>query len=130
VKIFDFSVARAVSPSPTGVGNIFGTPDYMSPERVKGRIVDGRADLFSAGCTLYEMLCGRPPFRSDNVMAIFYKVIHDEPNYDLIPAGPGHEALLSILKRALAKSLDDRYPDARSMHDDLSQVAVTLGVPA
>jgi serine/threonine-protein kinase len=130
VKIFDFSVARPFAASLTRVGRILGTPDYMSPEQAKGMSVDGRSDLFSAGCTLYELVCGRPPFRSDSVVATVYQVIHDEPRYDRIPGCPGREALLLILKKALSKGLDERYQDARSMSDDLSQVAVKLGALA
>ena len=71
----------------TGTGNIVGTADYMSPEQVKGAKVDGRSDLFSVGCMLYELLAGRRPFHSENLMAIFYKITHEEPNFDLDPAG-------------------------------------------
>ncbi|PYQ14825.1 MAG: hypothetical protein DMF80_11500 [Acidobacteria bacterium] len=112
VKIMDFGVARLTTASMTGTGNIVGTADYMSPEQVKGAKVDGRSDIFSVGCMLYELLAGRRPFHSDNLMAIFYKITHEEVNYDLLPPGPEHEALLPVLKKALAKSLDDRYQTA------------------
>ena len=112
VKIMDFGVARLTAGSMTGTGNIVGTADYMSPEQVKGLKVDGRSDLFSVGCMLFEMLAGRRPFHSDNLMAIFYKITHEEPNFDLIPAGEQYDALLPILKKGLAKSLDDRYQTA------------------
>jgi serine/threonine-protein kinase len=78
VKIMDFGVARLTTASMTGTGNIVGTADYMSPEQVKGAQVDGRSDLFSVGCMLYELLTGRRPFHSDNLMAIFYKITHEE----------------------------------------------------
>ena len=87
VKIMDFGVARLTSASMTGTGNIVGTADYMSPEQVKGAKVDGRSDVFSVGCMLFELLAGKRPFHSDNLMAIFYKITHEEPNFDLIPAG-------------------------------------------
>ena len=112
VKIMDFGVARLTSASMTGTGNIVGTADYMSPEQVKGLKVDGRSDLFSVGCMLFELLAGKRPFHSDNLMAIFYKITHEEPNFDLIPAGEQYDALLPILKKALAKNLDDRYQTA------------------
>jgi len=112
VKIMDFGVARLTSASMTGTGNIVGTADYMSPEQVKGAKVDGRSDLFSVGCMLYELMAGRRPFHSDNLMAIFYKITHEEPNFDLIPQGLEYDALMPILKKSLAKSLEERYQTA------------------
>jgi tetratricopeptide (TPR) repeat protein len=112
VKIMDFGVARLTTASMTGTGNIVGTADYMSPEQVKGAKVDGRSDLFSVGCMLYELLAGRRPFHSDNLMAIFYKITHEDVNYGLLPQGPEFDALRPILERALAKSLEERYQTA------------------
>ena len=112
VKIMDFGVARLTTASMTGTGNIVGTADYMSPEQVKGARVDGRSDLFSVGCMLYELLAGRRPFHSDNLMTIFYKITHEEVNYGLLPQGPEFDALRPILEKALAKGLEDRYQTA------------------
>jgi len=112
VKIMDFGVARLTTASMTGTGNIVGTADYMSPEQVKGAKVDGRSDVFSVGCMLYELVAGKRPFHSDNLMAIFYKITHDPPEWNLIPAGADYEAVLPILKKALAKDLDERYQTA------------------
>src|SRR2546428_845466 len=112
VKIMDFGVARLTTASMTGTGNIVGTADYMSPEQVKGAKVDGRSDLFSVGCMLYELLAGRRPFHSDNLMAIFYKITHEEVNYGLLPPGPEFDALCPVLQKALAKSLEERYQTA------------------
>ena len=112
VKIMDFGVARFTSASMTGTGNIVGTADYMSPEQVKGAKVDGRSDLFSVGCMLYELVTGRRPFHSENLMAIFYKITHEEANFDLVPEGPDYDALLPILRKSLAKDLEDRHQTA------------------
>jgi tetratricopeptide (TPR) repeat protein len=112
-------VARLTTASMTGTGNIVGTADYMSPEQVKGSKVDGRSDVFSVGCMLYELLTGRRPFHSENLMAIFYKITHDEPNFDLIPAGAEYDALLPILQKALDKDLDERYRTAYDFAMDL-----------
>jgi eukaryotic-like serine/threonine-protein kinase len=119
VKIMDFGVARLTSASMTGTGNIVGTADYMSPEQVKGSRVDGRSDVFSVGCMLYELLTGRRPFHSENLMAIFYKITHEEPNFDLIPAGPEYDSLLPILQKSLDKDLERRYPTAYDFAMDL-----------
>jgi eukaryotic-like serine/threonine-protein kinase len=119
VKIMDFGVARLTAGSMTGTGNIVGTADYMSPEQVKGSRVDGRSDVFSVGCMLYELLAGRRPFHSDNLMAIFYKITHEEANFDLIPQGEEYDALLPILKRAMSKNLEERYQTAYDFAMDL-----------
>ncbi len=119
VKIMDFGVARLTTASMTGTGNIVGTADYMSPEQVKGAKVDGRSDVFSVGCMLFELLTGRRPFHSENLMAIFYKITHEQPAFDLIPSGPEYDALLPILKKALAKDLGDRYQSAYEFAIDL-----------
>jgi serine/threonine-protein kinase len=126
VKIMDFGVARLTTASMTGTGNIIGTADYMSPEQVKGARVDGRSDLFSVGCMLYELLTGKRPFHADNLMAIFYKITHDEVNYDLVPAGPGYDALMPILRRALSKELGDRYQTAYEFGVDLREYLKSL----
>jgi len=119
VKIMDFGVARLTTASMTGTGNIVGTADYMSPEQVKGAKVDGRSDVFSVGCMLFELLTGRRPFHSENLMAIFYKITHEQPAFDLIPSGPEYDALLPILKKALAKELGERYQSAYEFAVDL-----------
>jgi tRNA A-37 threonylcarbamoyl transferase component Bud32 len=119
VKIMDFGVARLTTASMTGTGNIVGTADYMSPEQVKGAKVDGRSDLFSVGCMLYELMAGRRPFHSDNLMAIFYKITHEEPNFELVPSGPEYQALMPILRKSLAKDLEDRYQTAYDFAVDL-----------
>jgi tRNA A-37 threonylcarbamoyl transferase component Bud32/tetratricopeptide (TPR) repeat protein len=121
VKIMDFGVARLTTASMTGTGNIVGTADYMSPEQVKGAKVDGRSDLFSVGCMLYELMAGRRPFHSDNLMAIFYKITHEEPNFDLIPEGADYDDLMPVLKKSLAKTLDERYQTAYEFAVDLRE---------
>jgi serine/threonine-protein kinase len=121
VKIMDFGVARLTTASMTGTGNIVGTADYMSPEQVRGAKVDGRSDIFSVGCMLYELLAGRRPFHADNLMAIFYKITHDEADFELIPGGPEHDALLPIVRKALAKELEDRYQSAYDFAGDLRE---------
>ena len=119
VKIMDFGVARLATASMTGTGKIVGTADYMSPEQVKGAKVDGRSDIFSVGCMLYELLSGRRPFHSDNLMAIFYKITHEEPDYEVLPG----EAvdLLPILRKSMAKELPERYQTARELATDLRE---------
>jgi serine/threonine-protein kinase len=123
VKIMDFGVARLTAASITGTGNIVGTADYMSPEQVKGdnKKIGGQSDIFSVGCMLFELAAGRRPFHSDNLMAIFYKITHEEANFDLIPQGADYDALMPILKKALAKNLDARYQTAYDFAVDLRE---------
>ena len=121
VKIMDFGVARLTTASMTGTGNIVGTADYMSPEQVRGAKVDGRSDLFSVGSLFYELLTGRRPFHAENLMAIFYRITHEEPAFDLVPAGPAYDPLLPILRKALAKNLDQRYKTAYEFMADLRE---------
>jgi eukaryotic-like serine/threonine-protein kinase len=121
VKLMDFGVARLTTASLTGTGNIVGTADYMSPEQVKGAKVDGRSDLFSVGCLLFEMVTGRRPFHADNLMAIFYKITHEEPAFDQLPPGLEHEALRPILYKAMAKDLSIRYSSAYEFAVDLRE---------
>jgi serine/threonine protein kinase/tetratricopeptide (TPR) repeat protein len=118
VKITDFGVARLTTASVTGTGVVVGTADYMSPEQVSGAHVDGRSDLFSVGAMLCEMLTGRRPFHSDSLVTILFKIAHEEPRVEL-PAGPEHEALLPILKAALAKDAATRYQTAAEFMEAL-----------
>jgi serine/threonine protein kinase/tetratricopeptide (TPR) repeat protein len=119
VKIMDFGVAHLTASSMTGDGSVLGTADYMSPEQVQGGKVDGRSDLFSVGCMLFELITGRRPFQSDTLMAVFYKITHERPNFDLVPAGVEHDALLPILKKSLARDCDERYRSAAAFAVDL-----------
>ena len=84
VKVLDFGIAKAIGPTEedaklTQTGFICGTPRYLSPEQALGQPVDGRADLYSVGVLMYEMLTGRPPFVGENPISIVMKHVHDDP---------------------------------------------------
>ena len=82
VKVMDFGIARAVSDSSSTVAEttaILGTAAYFSPEQAKGEPVDARADLYSTGVVLYELLTGRPPFRGDTPVAVAYQHVSETP---------------------------------------------------
>jgi len=130
VKIMDFGVARLTTASVTGTGAIVGTADYMSPEQVKGARVDGRSDLFSVGCMFYEMLVGKRPFHAENLMAIFFKITHDEPNWNAMPSGPEYDALTPIVAKSLAKDLSQRYENATQFALALRDYLATYGTSA
>ena len=108
VKLMDFGIARLTAGSMTGTGTVMGTADYMSPEQVQGAKVDGRSDLFSVGCMLYEMLTGQKPFRADDLVAIFYRITAKDPDWSLVTDA----ALLPVLHKALAKDVTQRYQTA------------------
>ena len=116
VKIMDFGIARmAGTPQITQSGVLMGTMHYMSPEQVQGQPLDGRSDVFSAGCILYEMLARRVPFGGDAASAVLYKIVWEEPPpiLDSHPELP--EQVQDILGRALAKKTSDRFASAGEM---------------
>jgi serine/threonine-protein kinase len=125
-KIMDFGVARLVG-THTSTGLVIGTPNYMSPEQVRAGDLDGRSDLFSAGLILYELVTGEKAYRADSIVALLFKIAHEEPDFDLIPKGAAWERLRGVLRRSLSKDKDARYPDAHSMAADLEQALRDLG---
>jgi serine/threonine protein kinase/DnaJ-domain-containing protein 1 len=129
VKIMDFGIARFTSTLATSSGMVMGTAAYMSPEQVRGEPVDGRSDLFSTGIVLCELLTGRRPFQSESAMATMYRIANDEPVIEA--AGqPQIEALLPVLRRALAKRVDERYPSAAEFAAHLQLSLERLGPAA
>ena len=110
VKVMDFGIAKLDSgQNLTATGNIVGTPNYMSPEQARGEKVDGRSDLFSLGCILYECLSGEKAFKGDSITAVLLKVLSEEPK-PVDFAGIGLPVALGpVLKRALAKSATGRF---------------------
>jgi serine/threonine-protein kinase len=115
VKVMDFGIARAVSDSSSTVAEttqIIGTAAYFSPEQAKGEPVDARADLYSTGVVLYELLTGRQPFRGESPVAVAYQHVSETPvpPTEVNEEAPG--ALDPIVLRALAKDPYQRYPDA------------------
>jgi len=122
VKVMDFGIARAVSDSSSTVAEttqIIGTAAYFSPEQAKGEPVDARADLYSTGVVLYELLTGRQPFRGDSPVAVAYQHVSEAP----VPPSEANEdspaSLDPIVLRALAKDPYQRYPDAASFRSAL-----------
>ena len=108
VKIMDFGVARLTTASATGTGNVVGTADYMSPEQVKGQLADGRSDVFSTGTVLYELMTGRRLFHAESVLSTLYKIINEEPKFELA-ADPDSQSVLPVITKALARNPDQRY---------------------
>ncbi len=120
VKIMDFGIARLRDPDvKTATGMMLGSPRYMAPEQVSGEPFDHRADIFSLGVVLYEMLTGITPFSGDDITQLMFHVVNATP----VP--PSHvnrtlpPVLDYILARALKKSPDERYGSAAEFAADL-----------
>ncbi|HSB17886.1 MAG TPA: serine/threonine-protein kinase [Bryobacteraceae bacterium] len=109
VKITDFGIAKIASQQLTQAGTVLGTPNYMSPEQVRGKKVDGRSDQFSLAVIAYEMLTGDRPFTADQLPTLLFKIVHDEP-----PPVQRFNPTLTwqievVLRKALEKEPDQRY---------------------
>jgi len=122
VKVMDFGIARAVSDSSSTVAEttaIIGTASYFSPEQAKGEPVDARADIYSAGVVLYELLAGRPPFRGDTPVAVAYQHVSEAPVPPSELIGSVPRSLDAVVLRALAKDPFQRFADAASFRESL-----------
>jgi len=121
-KIMDFGVARWMQTQRTQSGLIVGTAGYISPEQLRGKPVDGRADIFSLGVVLFEILTHRALFSGDTIEAIFFKTLGKETPALLAPNGRELPALQAVLKRALARDVEARYATADEMEKALRSV--------
>jgi len=119
VKILDFGLARVGQSSMTGTGMVLGTPNYMSPEQIKGLRVDARSDVFALGTVFYEMLSGRKAFEGESLHSVLYKVIQHDPESlrVVVPALPANVA--AIVERAMAKEPARRFQSVAEMRDAL-----------
>lgn len=115
VKVMDFGLAKSVTTKVTHDGALFGTPNYMSPEQVRGETLDGRSDLFSLGVVLYEMLVGAKPFGGDSVSSVLYRIVHEPPRDPAPHLDRVAPPLKAIVERALAKRREDRFKDGLDM---------------
>jgi hypothetical protein len=116
----DFGIARALDPAAkmTQTGAIIGTPHYMSPEQARGRSIDGRADLYSLGIVLYELLVGRVPYQAEDSLAVgIMHISHPVPELPETLA-----RLQPLLSRMLAKQPEDRYQDGAEIADAIARI--------
>ena len=133
-KILDFGLAKLLDPTEaaiegihhtelTEVGIPYGTATYAAPEQARGDRVDHRADIFSTGVLLYEMLTGIWPFQGKSSVDVRHAVIHNQP-IPIAQARPGNTPprLQQILDRAMAKEPRERYQKVVELRDDLRQV--------
>ncbi|WP_151523783.1 Stk1 family PASTA domain-containing Ser/Thr kinase [Serinicoccus kebangsaanensis] len=122
VKVMDFGIARAIADTAatmTQTQAVMGTARYLSPEQAQGLDVDGRSDLYSVGCLLYELLVGRTPFQGDPV-SLVYQHLGEAPKAPSTHAARLPQALDAISLHALEKKPEDRYQDAGEFRSDLN----------
>jgi len=125
VRLMDFGIAKRQEPGAatplTATGLVVGTPEYLSPEQAQGEPVDVRSDLYSLGIVIFEIFTGEVPFKADTPFAVILKQVEAPPPLvggaaELLPG-----SLVPVLRRALAKRREDRYPSAQEMHAGLQE---------
>jgi len=125
VKVMDFGIARAIADGAstmTQTAAVIGTAQYLSPEQARGEQVDARSDVYAAGCVLYELLTGEPPFTGDSPVAVAYQHVREDPRppSTVLNSVPG--TLDSIVLKAMSKNPANRYQSAGDMRADLVRV--------
>lgn len=121
LKVTDFGIARITDSSKTKTGMVLGTPSYMSPEQLAGKKIDGRSDLFSLGVSLYQLACGKLPFEGDSMAQLMFKIANEPPT-DILSINPDlPECLVTIINKALAKQVEERYQTGAEMAQALKQ---------
>ena len=147
VKVLDFGLAKAIEPlsvgnvnataSPTitspammtGLGMLLGTAAYMSPEQVRGKPVDRRADIWAFGCVLYEMLTGRGTFRAGEITDTVALIVTTEPDWTALPRQTP-PPVLRLLRRCLVKNRDQRLPDIGVARLEIDEAQSAQNIPA
>ncbi len=128
VKVMDYGIARIDSNSMTKTGIAMGTPNYISPEQLKGQAVDRRADLFSLGVVMYEMVLGRRPFKGENITSLIYAITTQDPK---MPSTINPQIPLlfdHIIGRALKKNPNERYQKASEIAANLSDFVESFSI--
>jgi serine/threonine-protein kinase len=122
-KIIDFGLAKTRIPRRkrlTQIGDAFGTPDYMSPEQMRGEDVSAQADVWAFSVVLYEMLCGQPPFEGENFRVVMRKILEADP-VPITTLGVGDADLWAIIEKGLAKDTRRRWSSMRDLGTALAR---------
>ncbi len=136
VKVADFGIAKVAGQSTelTMAGSVMGSPQYLSPEQIRGEELDGRSDIFSLGVVLYELLSKTRPFNGETITTLVYQILHMEPppisELRSVPA-----RLETLLRRMLAKNRDERFAAASEIATEIATIErelsdETLSAPA
>jgi hypothetical protein len=129
--LMDFGIVKIIGGDyHTSTGATLGTAMYMSPEQIRGERIDDRSDIYSLGATLYEMLSGHPPYRTDSVLSLMMMILND-PLPDLRQSRADvPEELLTVVNKALAKDPAERFQRMAEMAAALRRIQVGVeGVP-
>jgi serine/threonine protein kinase len=126
VKILDFGLARPEDSEMTQAGMVMGTPNYMSPEQVRGQKADPRSDVFSLGAVFYEVLVARRAFRAETMHKILERVLMGQPDpiQQFLPDVP--QNVVTLIERALNKAPADRFQDAAELGRAIQAVRASL----
>src|SRR6266511_2139955 len=132
VKVADFGIARMTTTADTiaQTAAVLGTASYLSPEQAQGQPVDGRSDIYSLGCVLYEMVTGRPPFLGDSPVTVASKHVLEQPASPSKVNRDVSSDLDSVILRALSKNPANRYQSAEEFRADLERIRRGLLVEA
>ncbi len=133
IKVTDFGIAHVDSPDSeqrTRIGDVLGTPQYMSPEQTQGLKLDGRSDLFSTGILMYQMLTGKRPFQGDTLIAVAVKITNEAPEAieKVRPEVPA--SLRRVVDRCLAKAPEKRYQTGEELAEALIKVLAEVDTAA
>src|SRR4051812_21228222 len=130
VKVLDFGIAKikveetAEQPALTQIGTVFGTPEYMSPEQARGELVDARADLYTVGVILFEMLAGVSPFKDDDLVVVLTRHLTADP--PPLPASVD-PMIRDLVLRLMRKNRDERVQSTTEL---IERIDAILGAPA
>ncbi len=123
VEIVDFGIAKLIreddsGPNLTATGEVFGTPNYMSPEQCLGKVVDKRSDIYSVGCVLFHLVSGHPPFAADSVLETLMKQVNESPERLRGDA----ESINPIIQKCMKKHANDRYQSIADLKSDIKRI--------
>lgn len=130
-KVADFGIAKILDPDESNItktGMLVGTPNYMSPEQVLGKPLDGRSDIFSLGCIFYKLLAMKSPFPGDNIIQVMEAILNQKPAPLYRLNSEVTENINTIVTKCLEKERQNRYQSAKALHEDLTS-QLTAPVP-
>jgi serine/threonine protein kinase len=127
VKITDFGTAKIMQHS-SGVQatSVIGTPSYMSPEQVKGKAVDGRADIFSLGVVFYQMVTDEKPFHGPDITSTIYKILNEDPIEPQLINRSLPPGINDVILKMLAKEPEKRYQNCKNILEDLHKLSAAV----